>query len=540
MPGDTFTGYPALLMNPRSIIHIALLCWSAVALSPAAAPVVPSDVWAALQRRVDLEYTPGMIIGMVNADGRTIAGYGARSWDDATLPDGDTIYEIASVSKTFTATLLAQMVEAGDVALDDLVSDLLPATVTMPVGGESITLEDLATHYSGLPGAQPPPECVFVDGSNSLAGYTPESMYEFLASYTMPRAPGVAFEYSNFAIGLLGHALGVSQGMSYEALLKERVLDPLGMSDTGITLNAEQETRRAPAHAGYIERPRFVMDELAPAGGLASSMNDMLTYLEHHMGLAAGSPLSSSMATTHGSRASMPPISGIPMNIGLTWWRWGLGSGVVQHGGDSIGSATFAGFYPGSGVGVVVMSNTRRHEFAEVRDLGLRALGVIPGVIPTDPPVSVPLAEKMNYVGRYQLAGTEFGFGLVNDQLTLLSSGVEVTLYPQGGRRFDYLDIGGTAQMTFSVDGGGSATGMTLVQFGQTLPFTRVIGPPILNVRRDCDTFEVSLRAEPLADYILQSSTDGEVWNAIGPWSVKHPPHREPIGTGTRLFRLAE
>jgi CubicO group peptidase (beta-lactamase class C family) len=520
----------------RVAYYLALV--ASVAGAFAAPPIVPGDVRDAVQERVDFGYTPGVVIGVINADGRTTWSYGARSWEDATMPDSTTIYEIASVTKTFTASLLSQMVEAGDVALDDLVSLHLPPSVQMPAdGGEQITLEDLATHYSGLPTATPFPECLLFDPENSLAGYEAQEIYDFLAGHTLPRAPGAAFEYSNLGIGLLGHALAYSQGMTYEAILKERVLDPLGMTDTAITLTPEQEARRVPGHGGFVPRPRFVMDELAPAGGLASTVDDLLTYLEHHMGLVADGPLNDALAATHFQRAANPPIGG---GIGLAWWRWNLGGGVVQHGGDSIGSAAFIGFRPSTGVGAVVVSNSRRHENAELRDLGFRCLGVIPNVLPTTAPATVPLADQEKYVGRYELAGTELGIGLYRDQLTLISNGIEVTLYARGGRRFTYFDSAGNADFTFIVDSDGESTGATLNQLGQSFPLTRVIGPLQFEAVRVCDEIELRLRAEPLMTYTLEASDDGLSWTAVGEASIRGARYREPIGDGTRLFRLVE
>ncbi len=501
----------------------------------AAPPVVPADASAAAQRRVDLGYTPGLVIGLVNADGRTTWSYGGRSWSDPTPPDGGTVYEIASVTKTFTAALLAQMVGVGEVALDDPVALYLPAGTAMPAnGGEAITLEQLATHHSGLPATTPPPACAVFQPESPLAGYGPEEIEAFLAGHTLARAPGEAFEYSNFGIALLGHALARSRGMGFEALLRERVLDPLGMADTAITLTPALEARRAPGHGGYVERSPFVMDGLAPAGGLVSTLDDMLTYLEHQMGLAGGGALGDALATTHVYRAPNPGIGG----VGLAWWLW-QSLGVVQHSGDSTGSAAFIGFHPGTGVGAVVLSNARRHENAEVLDLGLRCLGAIPGVLPTTAPASVAAALKQSYTGRYRLGASEVGIGLVRGELTLITNGIEATLYPRGPRRFTYFDAAGNADITFAVDGG-EVTGASLMQFGATHLLEKKSGPPELAARRVCDEIELEFRGEPLASYVLEASDDGETWSVVGAASARGPRYREPIAGGPRVFRVVE
>lgn len=502
----------------------------------AAPPVIPRDVQASVQRRVAYGYTPSVTIGMVNADGRTTWSHGTRSWDDPTPADESTLYEIASVTKTFTAVLLAQMQQAGDVELADLVSTHLPENATLPASpGEAITLEHLATHHSGLPTLNPFPACVFIDNANPFAHSSEQWLYEFLAGFELTRAPGDAFEYSNTGIGLLGIALSHAGNAPFETLLKERVLTPLGMADTTITLTPEQQTRRAPGHAGYVQRPQFDMDDLAPAGGLLSTADDMLTYLEHNMALVPDSPLTAAMQESHQPRRDGIPLGEIDTRIGLVWWLWDLGDGIVQHGGDALGSAAFLAFRPSTGTGAVVLSNNRRHRYTDVRELGLRCLGLVPNLSPTDRPANLSSTEKSRYIGRYQFEGTEIAIGTVNDELTLLSNGVEATIYPVGSRRLAYYDAVTEAQLTFSSDG----SSISLNQGGQNFRLPKITTPPFVRIGRDCDDIVLQLLGEPEQTYTLQRSTDGRTWSDVSAWSLRDPPYREPAAAGSHLFRLA-
>ena len=157
------------------------------------------------------------------------------------------MFEIGSITKVFTAAILADMVARGQVRLDDPVAQLLPATVKVPSrNGRRITLLDLATQSSGLP--RLPTNFAPKDSANPYADYGDQQLYDFLSGYELPRDPGATYEYSNLGMGLLGHALARKAGMSYEQLVSRRVLAPLGMKETAITLSPALRPRLVPGH----------------------------------------------------------------------------------------------------------------------------------------------------------------------------------------------------------------------------------------------------------------------------------------------------
>ncbi len=183
-------------MTGRLVIPL-LLYWLVGGLASAAPPVIPEAVKLRARQKVDNGYIPGLVICMVNSDGRSYYSYGSVSHAPGSLAADETaLYEIASVSKTFTGVLLAQMVAAGDVSLTDTAGSLLPIGVQMPGdGGDAITLEQLANHSSGLPSTPPNLPATITDFTNQFENYSADLLYEFLGEFTLPRAPGSQFEY---------------------------------------------------------------------------------------------------------------------------------------------------------------------------------------------------------------------------------------------------------------------------------------------------------------------------------------------------------
>src|SRR4051794_35467212 len=273
-----------------------------------------------LARRIDHQkQAAGIVVGIVEPNGRRVVAYGNLANRDPRSVDGATIFEIGSISKVFTSLLLADMVNRKEVTFDDPAAKYLPATVKMPErSGKSITLLDLSTHTSGLP--RLPGNLKLKDPRNPYADYTVDDLYRFLSGYTLPRDPGSEFEYSNLGGGLLGHVLACRAGTDYESLIRRRITQPLGMPDTGIALSSSMEKRMATGHnAMLIPVANWDLTTLAGAGALRSSANDMLTLLEAFLGYTE-SPLGPAMMATLGVRR---PMGNTKFEIGLAWAIFG-------------------------------------------------------------------------------------------------------------------------------------------------------------------------------------------------------------------------
>jgi D-alanyl-D-alanine-carboxypeptidase/D-alanyl-D-alanine-endopeptidase len=277
-------------MNRMTGFLVGVLALGFQASGAQTAPVlkVPSDaeIREILVDRIDTQHqSVGIVVGVIGPEGRRAISYGHLEKGDAHPLSGDTVFEMGSVTKVFTSLLLADMVQKGEVSLDDPVAKYLPAMVKMPTrNGRVITLVDLATHTSGLP--RLPTNLKPKDPANPYADYSVEQMYEFLSSYELTRDIGSKYEYSNLGGGLLGHVLALKAGKSYEELVESRICGPLGMHDTRITLTPEMKARLAVGHdASMNSVANWDLPTLAGAGAIRSTANDMLTFVGRIWGM---------------------------------------------------------------------------------------------------------------------------------------------------------------------------------------------------------------------------------------------------------------
>lgn len=319
-------------------------------------PVLDRDL-AAQMARGDLAPANGggVTIGVVSHGVRRILSYGAAK--------PDSVYEIGSITKTFTALLLAQMVEQGKVKLNEPVRELLPAgVVAKPVSGAEITLLDLSDQHSGLP--RMPDNFHPADQANPYADYDAKALYEFIGKHGVALTPNAPFMYSNVGVGLLGQALADRAGVNYGELLHAEITGPLGMHDTAIALTPGMGARFIEGH-DVQHRPAHAwdLDALAGAGGIRSTAADMLTYLEaqlHPEKLPRGEAawpdkktLPAAIAACHVIHANVGPT----MHIALNWF-YEDETGNYWHNGATGGYSSYAIFNPAKDFAVVVLSNT--------------------------------------------------------------------------------------------------------------------------------------------------------------------------------------
>lgn len=329
---------------------------------------IPPELERSIEARIAAGHVPGMIIGIVDAAGKRYYSFGRVSLEDDESPAKDTIYEIGSVGKTFTATLLADMVLADEVGMADPVEQYLPDNVSMPrFEGDSITLEDLATHRSSLP--RMPSNFDPDDPLNPFADYSVAELYDFLNNHQLKSRPGTERLYSNVGFGLLGHVLAMEAGQSYGDLIATRITEPLGMSDTAIALSDQQRQRFAPPYAlkngELIPVKNWDVPTLAGAGALRSSAADMLRYLAAELGLLSNHPLKQVMALTQSGDPSSDSASALGWSVSGSDQRR-----IYAHNGGTGGYRTFAAFVPSENRGLVVLSNSS----VSVDDVGIRLL----------------------------------------------------------------------------------------------------------------------------------------------------------------------
>jgi serine-type D-Ala-D-Ala carboxypeptidase/endopeptidase len=395
----------------------------------------------------------GIVVGIVDANGRRIVSYGRSGADDERVLDGDAVFQIGSATKCFTALLLADMVVRGEVALDDPVQKYLPAGVRMPVRGRAITLRDLATHMSGLPSM---PTNLSLSGKpDPYAAYTMEQFWDFLSTYSLPREPGARSAYSNFGVTLLGHVLALRAGKDYEVLLRERVLAPLRMRSTSIALNRDQQRRLIPGHDRYLRPVRtWEMRNMPASGSLRSTAHDSLNLLAAYLGLDE-SPLQAAMALQLREKMRLTEIEG---------WQalgWFIGmDGNVSHAGGKQGYRSGYAFNPHTKVGVVVLANARTDDQPLALAHHLVSGRPLPAATsaPTTRVARVSRATLNRYAGTYRYpAGETVEVGRMDGYLLVHAPGNGVSEFLPASKT-DFFLNGGNDELTFVRDERGRAT----------------------------------------------------------------------------------
>ena len=468
----------------RSAVAVVLLALLTPHAARAQSSHVASDaeIRQILVDRIDTQkQSVGIVVGVIEPAGRRVVAYGHPAANDPRPLNGDTLYEIGSITKVFTSLLLADAVERGEVALTDPVAKFLPATVKVPErGGRPITLVDLSTHTSGLP--RMPTNFAPKDAANPFADYSLESLYAFLSGYQLTRDIGTEYEYSNLGGGLLGHALSRRAGTDYEALVRARITAPLGMPNTAIALSPAMRSRLAVGHSPTLQPvANWDLPTLAGAGALRSTTHDLLTFLAANLGYTSP-PLAPAMASMLKVRR---PTASPNLAIALGWHVLSAhGKEIVWHNGGTAGYRTFVGFDRNARIGIVVLSNAGTP--AGPDDIGRHLLDAeSPLLAPQTAPksrteIAVDPGIYDGYVGRYQLAPSSILTVTKTDNrlFAQLTGQPSFEVFPESAKEYFYKVV--DAQLTFDVDSGGKATAVVLHQNGANVRAPRIEGEPIV------------------------------------------------------------
>ena len=308
-----------------------------------------AEIRRLLSDRIDRDRkATGIVVGILDAQGgRRIVAYGDVQ--------PDSLFEIGSVTKAFTALILTDMAERAEVQLSDPVQKYLPEGVRMPRRGRAITLEDLATHMSGLP--RLPANFRPKNPADPYADYTPERLYEFLRGYELTREPGTKWEYSNLGFGLLGHVLAQRAGNDFETLVRLRLCGALDMMNTWMTVPRHLEERLSTGHGEQLQKVDYwrFTDAMAGAGAFVSDAGDLLNFLEAALGrrrTALAPALGAMLKVRHRVNEQ-----GMGQAIGWSTFRLGA-SEIVMKDGSTYGFASVIAFDAKRGAGIVVLSNS--------------------------------------------------------------------------------------------------------------------------------------------------------------------------------------
>ena len=410
-----------------------------------------------------------MTIGVIKGDERQIAGFGETVKGNGKAPNAETIFEIGSITKVFSGILLADMVRAGEVKLDDPVSKHLPKQFEIPkYEGKEITLLDLSTHGSALP--RMPGNFTPKDPNNPYVDYTLDQMAAFLKDVELRRPIGKKYSYSNLAVALLGNALAHRAGKSYEALLKERVLTPLGMTDSTFELSDDHKKRLAKGYnASLVPHANWDLNVFNAAGGLRASTVEMFKFLDANMN--GKSKLEETLQLSYKPQLKLP---GGVQSMGLGWHIAGDGS-TYWHNGQTGGYHAFAAFNRKTNVGVLIFTTGNPRK---VDQLGFRLVQHFSGM--NVKPIQFTKAMKVDpkvyddYVGTYMLVPTFLiTIERKGDQLFAQATGQQsFEVFPKAKDRFFYKVV--EADLLFTRGDKGKVTHLTLFQNGREMKGARV------------------------------------------------------------------
>jgi CubicO group peptidase (beta-lactamase class C family) len=441
---------------------------------PAGAVAPDSEIRDILATRVDRQHwATGIVVGLVTPQGARTIAYGTTSKGGSRKAGADTVYDIGSVTKVFTALALADMAGRGEVALDDPVAEYLPKGTRLPRDdARQITLADLATHTAGLP--LRPSNLAPKDPDNKYAGYDEGDLYEFLAHYKAPHPIGTTYDYSNPGFGLLGLALARRAGTGYDTLIERRILKPLGMADTARRATPSMLRRMAYGYSYDVASADLVPARhwdfgsgVAGAGGYRSTARDLMRLLRAMLGLRP-SPLASAFAATIRIRrpGGMQPATAIAL-------AWNVldrdGREIFWKNGSVGGFRAFVGCDPAARLGVVALANAQTGTGAD--DIGLH---ILDPEIPVDLHIPRKHVETKidpalldRYAGTYKFADNDFvvvsreGGHLVESE----NGQDPLALFPEGDRDFFFKIV--DAQISFEIDADGKVAAAIWHQDGQ-------------------------------------------------------------------------
>ncbi|AOW21081.1 serine hydrolase [Urechidicola croceus] len=341
-----------------------LLFISIVFITNAQENKISNEVKNHIKERVDEGINTGIVVALINGENVDYYSYGTADLITGRKVDENSIFEIGSISKTFTGIMIADEILKGKMKTSDPISKYLPETVKTPTrNGKEITIKDVATHSSSLP--RMPDNFNPSNPNNPYSDYTIEMAYEFVSRVELTRDIGDKYEYSNLGLGMLGHILELQYKKNYDAVLVDKITSTLGMDNTRVEYTPEMLKNLAKGHNQGEEVESWDLPAFAGAGGIRSSAVDMVKYIQANMGVIK-SPLYDAMQWTHKNAYENESQK---FKIGFTWHYFNDGV-VIQHNGATGGYRAFAGFLKDTQKGFVVLTNSTEG----VEEIGIKLI----------------------------------------------------------------------------------------------------------------------------------------------------------------------
>lgn len=452
-------------MKRLALLLAVALCAGGVA---SAGELTREKIDQQIQSMIEGDYALGVVVGVLDGQGTRFYSYG-KTAREGKSPDENTVFQIGSISKVFTATVLAQMVEKRQLEWGDSVESLLPPEEKVPSDlGNKIWLLHLAAHTSGLP---PMPTNIRPNRPEDPYGdYTPQQFHEFLASYVLPRTPGDRFEYSHTGYALLGEALARKDGKGFEQMILDRICVPLGMKDTRLTMDAAYRARLAQGHTvDAVPIEPWNGEVFAPAFGFNSTAADLLKLAAAHAGVTK-TPFDAALVSMQ--KRQVDADRNNDMGIG---WQLARRFNAIWHNGEAGGFHCFLAAMPRQKSAVVVMANsaTGLIDMAGI-SLARMVLDQPSAPLTLKTPVKLDPSALAPLVGEYRVNPTQtLTVTQAGDALYINATNqTAVRIYPETARKFfgKILDI----QVIFEGGPGGTVDSLTFFQGGKQVPAGRI------------------------------------------------------------------
>ncbi len=432
--------------------------------------ILPFLSWAQnieekIRQRVEFQETPGIAVGIYENGKTTYYTFGAANVQTKEPISSKTLFEIGSITKTFTTEMAAQMQVQKKLSLSDEAQRYLPGNMVLPEkNGMAITLEHLATAHSGLP--RMPMNFAPSDPENPYVDYTETELAGFINHCELPRDPGSQYEYSNLGMGMLGYILSRIGKKPYAVLVDQLILNQLKMNHTFVS-GQRTDLQLATGYSGIQPVKAWTWNNesvLTGAGGLISNAEDMMTYLVANLRAKSNTtPLDQAMALTHTPRKDAGK-----MKIGYGWHI--RDEDIVWHNGGTGGFRSFAGFSVTKNKAVVVLTNSN----TGADDLGFHLLNNVYDLKELKKPHPVSEEVLKEYVGRYEVAPTfVLTISYEGGQLMLQATNQpKASIYAETDSKF-YLKVV-NAQVEFVRDENGQVSKLVLYQNGAVIPGKRI------------------------------------------------------------------
>ena len=316
------------------------------------------DLEASIDKQANQYISEGNSVGLVVAifkNGKTIIkGYGTTNKEKQILPDSLSVFELASTSKLFTTSTLQLLVDNGQLKIDEKIQPFLTDKVQIPLSAQNTTLQHLATHLSGFPSLPNSFISKMTDETNPYKDLRTQDIYDYLKTCEGKQSDGT-FDYSNFGMGLLGHILELKSGIKYESLVKQKLLEPLRMKNTFVSIDS---LNRSKVVQGYDENdkaaPVWTDNVLTGAGSFLSNACDMMKFIKANLKENETS-ISKSLMLTH--QRQLNGETGLGWILPSSADKLLGNNGIVWHNGMAGGYASFIAVDKSNNYGFVILSN---------------------------------------------------------------------------------------------------------------------------------------------------------------------------------------